>query len=283
MAIPISTSQTVRTTQRSLHGDVLALNGDDVDCSVSDHFERVADCIPDQIAVKTTRHQFTYGMLNSTANQIARALLAGNRAVDRPVTLLLERGAWLSAAILGVLKARGIYVVLNPLHPEARIQYILEDSQAPLMVTDSANFALARELTQNRLPLVNIDEIDPGLRSDNPGLPESAGGVASITYTSGSTGRPKGVIHSHRFLMHRRLAGKRLGIGVNDRVATVGSASSQFRSLLNGAGSFPWNVKEDGVALLADWLKYERITVFHAVPSVFRDFLAARFWLASSP
>ena len=122
---------------------------------------------------------------------------------------------------------------------------------------------------------MNIDELAPELCCENLGLPLPASPIASITYTSGSTGRPKGVMHSQRFLINRRLAGKRLGIGVEDRVATVGSASSQFRSLLNGASSFPWNVKEDGLSNLANWLREQRITVFHAVPSVFRDFASS--------
>src|SRR5260370_32520803 len=97
MTNPFSQTQLARATARRLPGDVVALNGDAVDGSVSDHFERIAAIIPDQIAVKTTRHRLTYGMLNGASNRIARALLAKNRPLERPITLLLDRGAWLSA------------------------------------------------------------------------------------------------------------------------------------------------------------------------------------------
>jgi amino acid adenylation domain-containing protein len=248
----------------------------DAEGSIPDRFETLARCIPDRVAVKTKKHQLTFDSLNANANRVAQALSCHGAGFEDPIAILLERGARLSEALLGVLKAGHVYVALNPSHPVQRARHILDDSQARLVVTDDQYRTLSGELVGNRIRLLNMDRIDPGVSSANLARSIHPDNTACITYTSGSTGRPKGVIHTHRSVLHRQMAGKSFRIGVDDRVAVVGSAGTDnFRALLNGAGAFPWNVKEEGFHNLAHWMRNERITVFHSVPSVFRDFMAA--------
>ena len=243
--------------------------------SVPDRFEEHVRKHPDRIAFKTKKDALTWDALNRTANHVARAILAVCESREKPIALLLDREASTMAASMGVLKTGGFYVPLAPSHPRARITYILNETEAALIVTDSKCLTLAREVAPRNCRLLNIEELDSSLSTENLGLPISPDSLTSITYTSGSTGEPKGVINTHRRDLHRTTHDKHFGLGPDDRFTNVGSAErrSPFNTLLSGAGSFPWYVREEGLAHLADWLIREEITVFRSGPRVFRHFV----------
>jgi non-ribosomal peptide synthetase component F len=105
--------------------------------------------------------------------------------------------------MLGVLKAGKFYVPLDPFYPRARIEYMLEDSQASVLVTNDGNLALARELANRiRCELLNVDELDATCSVAEPDVGISPDSLAWILYTSGSTGQPKGVMQTHRNVLH---------------------------------------------------------------------------------
>src|ERR687894_788606 len=247
--------------------------------SIPQRFEQQVSRYPDRLAVKTRSHQLTYAALNKVANRVARALLAQRGEGEESIALLLEHDALMIAAILGVLKAGKVYVPLDPSFPYARNAYILKDSQAGLIITNNKNHSLADSLSENRHTLINIDEIDATLSDENVNLSISADNLAYIIYTSGSTGQPKGVVQNHRNLLHVAMRYTNgLHIGAEDRLtllqsySVAGSVSNMPGALLNGASLFPFNVKEEGLTRLADWLIEEEITVYHSVPTVFRQF-----------
>src|SRR5439155_3996037 len=114
---------------------------EEIEQSIPQRFEQQVQRYPDRIAVETRTHQLTYAALNRLANRIAHAILSQRRRENEPVALLLDQGASAIAAVFGVLKAGKIYVPLDPSYPFARIAYMLEDSQAPIVVTNSTNLA----------------------------------------------------------------------------------------------------------------------------------------------
>ena len=249
--------------------------------SIPDRFEKQAGKFPARIAVRGASFEFTYDALNRTANRIAQAILETDTEGEQRVALLLEQDdPLLTAAILGILKAGKIYVPVDPSYPPVRTAYILEDSQASLIVAGTSNLSLARELAGNERHVLNLDEISAGLCDENPGLPLKSDAMAYIIYTSGSTGQPKGVIQTHRNLLSFiRNYTNGLRIRASDHLTLfyspsfAASLTDIFGALLNGAALHPYNVKQEGFADLATWLIGEGITVFHSVPTLYRHFV----------
>ena len=241
--------------------------------SISDRIEGFTRPYPDHIAFKTKYELFTWNELNQSANRVAGALLAACESRDRPIALLVNQGAAIIAG-LGVLKTGGFYVPLNDSYPRARNMYILNETKPPLILTDSKHLSVASELAHEKCQILNIDGLDSSLTTGNLGLPISPDTTAFVTYTSGSTGEPKGVINTHNKVLHGVIHEKQFGLGHEDRFANVGSEGrTPFHSLLNGAGSYPWNVKDEGLEHLAEWLIGQEITVYRSGPRVFRQFV----------
>lgn len=253
-----------------------------IEQSLSKRFEQQVAENPQRLAVKSTTHELTYAELNEGANRVAHAILAQRGTAEEPIALLLEHDAPMLAALLGVLKGGKIFVPLDPSHPTARNRYILEDSQAGLIVTSSRNLPMAREMAQGARPFINIDELDASSSTPNPGRSLSPDNLAWILYTSGSTGRPKGVVQNHRNVLHFVMTYTNgLHIGTDDRLGLVFSlcvnagAHEIFSALLNGAALCLLNLKEEGVARLGHWLVEQKITIISCVPTVFRHFASS--------
>jgi amino acid adenylation domain-containing protein len=250
-----------------------------IEQSIPARFEQQVRRYANCLAVKTRDQTLTYAELNEAANRVAHAILTRCGEGAEPIALLLDHNAPLMAAILGVLKAGKIYVPLDATYPRARTSYMLEDSQAKLIVTNTKMRSLARELAEEASQVLNLEEIASSLSHENPGLPIVPEAFAYILYTSGSTGEPKGIVENHRNVLHFTMNyTNSCHLCADDRLTLLlsctfsGSVHPIFSALLNGAALFLRNVEEEGVAHLADWLIQEEITVFIG-GSVFRHFV----------
>ncbi|GCD98573.1 hybrid non-ribosomal peptide synthetase/type I polyketide synthase [Embleya hyalina] len=155
-------------------------------------FERHAAATPDAPALTVGGDTLGYGDLNRRANRLARRLRReGVRPGDR-VAINLDRGVELFTAMWAVLKSGGAYVPLDPAYPSDRLEYMLADSGATVVVD--------RDYLAEGLPEALLE----GLPEDDgdPPLCNSADDPAYVIYTSGSTGRPKGVVVTHGNLVH---------------------------------------------------------------------------------
>src|SRR5262249_22175066 len=142
------------------------------------------------------------------------------------IAILLEHDAPVVAAFLGTLKAGKTYVPLDPQYPKERLSYIVEDSQARIVLTNKKFKSLAEELCGGHVTRIDIDELDLESPAGNPNLSISPAAVAYLLYTSGSTGKPKGVTQNHRNVLHHmRNYTNQLHISVVDRLAVVASFS----------------------------------------------------------
>jgi amino acid adenylation domain-containing protein len=161
-------------------------------------FEVQVQQTPDQIAVICQEQHLTYRALNQRANQLARHLQSLGVTANMPVGLCVERSLEMVVGILGILKAGGVYIPLDPEYPVARLAYMLENSEAPLLLTQHR---LLQQLPSNNSQVVLLDRDWPtiaGQGVENLDLDISLDTLAYIIYTSGSTGQPKGVMISHR-------------------------------------------------------------------------------------
>jgi acyl-coenzyme A synthetase/AMP-(fatty) acid ligase/acyl carrier protein len=253
-------------------GTFIEFKQEAIDQSVSERFEQQVAKYPGRIAVRSTTHTFTYDELNRAANRIARAILDRSDAVQQPIAVLFEHGAPFVIASLGVLKAGNVQVSLESGFPQARLRYMLEQSNATMLVTDDANLALARQLGD--IPLINIDEIGGRFTDGNPGMSIRPDAFAAVAYTSGSTGTPKGVVWNQRGLLHAVMRHTNMfHICADDRMVMFrASLRPCLYALLNGATYYPVALRDEAVLALAEWLTQEKITIYRSAVSAFRSF-----------
>lgn len=252
----------------------------EIKTSLTARFESQVKKYPTNVAIKTVTQEITYDELNRRANRIARYICAKGTEEVEVVALLLEPGPEMIAAILAVLKTNKIWVSLDPSHPFDRVAYILKDSQATVILTSEQNMPLAAKLKDKQHALITLEEVDNSLNDDNLDIPVSPHAYAHLIYTSGSTGQPKGVLHNHQVILHN-IHGhtNSFGIHPDDRIALFASLgfiagiSDLFRALLNGAALLPYSLKKNGFVDLPAWLNEEGITIYHSVPTVFRQLM----------
>jgi amino acid adenylation domain-containing protein len=236
---------------------------------VHELFEARADRAPEALAVAGDGKSLTYGELEAFANRLARRLQGLGVGPEARVGVCLGRSPDLVAAVLGVLKAGGAWLPLDPEHPAERLAFTLEDAAVPVLITTGA---LARSLPAGPARVVALDEERNLLEQESaerlrvPVFPES---LAYVIYTSGSTGKPKGTELAHAGLLN--LIGWHLreyGITPADRGALVASPAfdasvwEMWPALAGGASLHvpPEEVRSSPADLLA-WLAAERITV----------------------
>lgn len=204
-------------------------------------FEAQAARHPDRLAVVFAEQQLTYGALNARANQLAHYLRSLGIGPESFVAICIERSADLLVGILAILKAGGTYVPLDPTYPGERLTYMLEDTQAPVLLTQER---LRAELPSQRARVVCIDtdwEAIAQQSSENPPNQTAPDNLAYVMYTSGSTGNPKGIgiphIAINRLVFHTNY----IALQLDDRIAQAANASFDaatfefWGALLHGA------------------------------------------------
>ncbi len=195
------------------------------DKCVHELVEAQASQNPSAIAAEHESRQLNYGDLNSRANQLARLLQAKGVGRDVPVGVCLRRSLELPVALLAVLKAGGACLPLDPDYPKDRLAHILQDSQAPVVITSRG---LQPDLAGNAeaLFLESDWKILSGQSPENLTRSANAEDLAYIIYTSGSTGKPKGVMLTHRGLVNHGTASIDLyGLTPRDRMLQFASIS----------------------------------------------------------
>ncbi|WP_050994149.1 non-ribosomal peptide synthetase [Streptomyces violaceusniger] len=253
--------------------DTYAPISDDV--AVHRLVEAQVERTPDAMAVAYGTERLTYRELNERANQLAHYLAEQGIGCGSLIAVFVERGIEMIIALLGVLKTGAAYVPMDPDYPRLRLEFMLTDTQASLVITQ-------RRL-QERLPSfydrsICIDDAWPAIATaptENPTPQAGPRDLAYIIYTSGSTGTPKGVMVEHQALSNRMQAMRSYyQIEASDRTlqfaSTVFDASLEqiFPTLMSGGmllvrESALWSARQ-----FIDYVREQQITVAELTPSM---------------
>jgi amino acid adenylation domain-containing protein len=230
------------------------------DVSLVDLFAAQVARTPEAVAIEDPRRRLTYRQLNERANQLAHLLHGRNVEPGDIVGIRLGRTADLAVAMLGIMKAGAAYLPLDPAYPAERTDYMVRDSSARTVVTETELDALEHQ---------PISDPDAG-----PVPPDS---LAYVLYTSGSTGRPKGALITHRNAVPVALwgaqaftAGQMSRVLASTSICFDVSVFEFFGTLCTGGTVV---VVDNALALLAD---PPVVTMICAVPSAARALVEAR-------
>jgi iturin family lipopeptide synthetase A len=187
-------------------------------------FEKQAKLTPDQIAVVYESRRLTYRQINERSNQLAYRLREQYHVGrDQVVGIMMDRSEKILIGILGILKAGGAYLPIDPVYPKERVEYILKDSGAGVLLVDEGP---GNDLEYTGIVLsadvaMNENKQDKDLNRIN-----TSRDLCYLIYTSGSTGRPKGVMISHYNVVNFFYAmDRRLSVSHEDSLLAVTSTA----------------------------------------------------------
>lgn len=165
-------------------------------------FEAQAARTPEVIAVVHQGAQLSYAELNRRANQLAHRLQALGVGPEVPVGICIERSLEMIIGLLGILKAGGSYVPLDPAYPQERLAFMLSDADVAVLLTQRQRLDAFPECRAETVCLDTGWESIAHESGQNPISTATAANLAYVIYTSGSTGRAKGVLIDHKALVN---------------------------------------------------------------------------------
>ncbi|MEH2283675.1 MAG: amino acid adenylation domain-containing protein [Nostoc sp.] len=246
-------------------------------------FEAQVEKTPDAIAVVFEDQQLTYRELNAKANQLAHYLCSLGVKPEVLVGICVERSLYMIIGLLGILKAGGGYIPLDPSYPKERLAYMLEDSQPRVLLTQQQ---LVETLPTHKAEVICLNsdwELIAQHSKHNPNSHLSSDNLAYIIYTSGSTGQPKGAMNTHRGICNRLLwMQDKYQLTATDRVLQKTPFSFDvsvwefFWPLITGARlvvAQPEGHRDPNY--LVNVIAQQQITTIHFVPSMLQVFLEA--------
>lgn len=229
---------------------------------------------PQETAVINTGKTLTYDELHRRANQVGRQLRAWGAQPDTLVAIVMEKGWEQVVAAVGVHASGAAYLPVDATLPKERLWYLLEHSQAQIVLTQSwldSTLEWPPHIRRRCLDDGALDGVD-----DSPLDPvQQASDLSHIIYTSGSTGLPKGVMIEHGNVVNRMIdVNRRQHVGPGDRVLALTalhhdlSVYDIFGTLMaGGAMVIPDADKVRDPAHWAELMVQEQVTIWNSVPA----------------
>ncbi|MEZ2335804.1 amino acid adenylation domain-containing protein [Mucilaginibacter sp. RCC_168] len=238
--------------------------------------------IPDHVAVVFENRSLTFKQVNEAANKLAAHLLTFNMQTGDIIGLSIDRSPEMIIALLAILKTGAAYVPLDPEYPKDRVEFMMDDSSAKILLTSKKFKGHFVSRAQEVLIEDAISKFD-SYSADEPETIVTGDDLAYVLFTSGSTGKPKGVQIKHHNLVNFLLSmQKEPGLKAGDNLLAVTTISfdiaglEMFLPLLTGARLIITDAitAKDGRALI-DLVADHQITVMQATPYTWRVMLEA--------
>jgi len=244
--------------------------------TIHELFEEQVKKTPDNIAVVYGENQLTYRKLNQKANQLARVLREKGVGADSIVGIMVERSIDMIVGIMGTLKAGGAYLPIDTEYPKDRIEYMLEDSNANILITRKQYIENIADVASTIIDIEDISAIS-GMSEENINAKYDTGRKMYLIYTSGSTGNPKGAAaRADSFMNLTNWFTREFNISGSDNIlliAPVGFDLAQknlYAALVKGGRLC---ILPERIYNYTDVLKIihkERITIINCTPSAFQ-------------
>nr|WP_143261733.1 non-ribosomal peptide synthetase/type I polyketide synthase [Allokutzneria sp. NRRL B-24872] len=242
--------------------------------------EDTVDATPDAVALRFEGQDVTFAELDLRANRLAHRLLRMGITAGQPVGVCVQRSPEMVVGLLGVLKAGGAYLPIDPTYPKQRVAFMLADAEPTILLTQQT---LVDDLPEHGAVVVALDgagefDAEPDTR---PGVAVGMDDIAYMIYTSGSTGQPKAAMNAHRAVVNRLLwMQEHFGLTAGDRVLQKTPFSFDvsvwefFWPLITGARMViakPEGHKDP--EYLSTLIQEQGVTTLHFVPPMLRVFL----------
>ncbi|MFW7522786.1 amino acid adenylation domain-containing protein [Vibrio ostreicida] len=189
---------------------------------VSEFFDRQSAQQPEAVALKHGQDTYTFSQVEKRSNQLAQQLVSLGVQRDQAIGVLFERGCEMIIAMIAVMKAGGAFLPLDPDYPTDRLAYMLDDSNADIVLSShrlSERWQeVAEQFVSDKVAPLYLEALPwPSLPEQKPNIAILPDQLAYIIYTSGSTGKPKGVAIAHDGLsMHVQTIGEQYGMTPDD-------------------------------------------------------------------
>jgi amino acid adenylation domain-containing protein len=245
-------------------------------------FQSQAESTPSEIALVFNDVEISYEVLNERSNYLAHYLVSRGVQSEQLIPVCMERGIDLIVSILGILKAGAAYVPIDINYPIERIQYMIDDTRANLVLVSHLNaFKL---VSIANISIVEVDGINdfeitsqPGT---NPNISIASSQLAYIIYTSGSTGKPKGVEVQHNNVVSLVKEINYVELSSNDRLLVTGSPSFdattfEYWSMLLNGGRLIMCKESDllDISYLQKAIKIHEVTIMWFTSSWFNQLI----------
>ncbi|MBB6716466.1 non-ribosomal peptide synthetase, partial [Clostridium gasigenes] len=246
--------------------------------TVVDMFEEQVEKTPNNIAVVFENEAITYKKLNERANSLARVLIGKGVGPDDIIGIMVERSINMIVGIMAIVKAGGAYLPIDPEYPKDRIEYILNNSEAKIILIQNR----FKERIKQEIVICDVDD-EQLYKGNIHNLKRIANenNLAYVIYTSGTTGKPKGVMIEHGSIMNRiNWMQRKYNISSNDVILQKTTytfdvsvwevfwwsfVGATVRLLIPGGEKDP--------NIIAKNIKEGKVTVIHFVPSMFNVFM----------
>lgn len=239
-------------------------------------FEEQAARTPQNIAIIFEEKKLTYRELNEKSNQLAHYLRKQGVSTETLVAICLDRCLEMVIAILAILKAGGAYVPIDPKQPNKRVQFILEDTKAAILLTQQS---LLKTLSSSHPKIIALDSMWELIAQEKGvNLAPNAGhyNLAYVIYTSGSTGKQKGVLIEHSGVVNMILEQKKL-FKITKKSIVAGFSSLSFDAsvseifiTLSSGATLQLISRKEGLGNLLGQLQLRGINILTLPPSAAR-------------